>query len=313
MFKKTTKALLTPLVALLIFLTPLFSQANAEWAAPLLQNHPLVGKIYSLEQQAFITEKTLITDLQKSPYVLIGEKHDNEDHHRLELQLLESLINEPHRHVVFEMLTDKQQNKIALLTSDDSLDQIHAKLSWNDKGWPWKDYAPLIQHSLSKGANISAGNINRAIIKQIYQQKNSDTLFNKVRFQTLKNISETAKEQILNQVFESHCQLMPKAQLAPMMSIQLARDASMAHAMLTGDEPSILIAGSFHTQKNMGVPLHLRQVTKQASKTLLLAEVRTNQQQPEDYASLSEADYIWFTPKQVEKDYCEELRLKHKP
>ncbi|WP_169565750.1 ChaN family lipoprotein [Neptunomonas japonica] len=313
MLKKTTKTHLFQCVAFFLFLTPLFSQANSEWSAPLLQNHSLVGKIYSLDDKAFITEKALITDLQKSRYVLIGEKHDNEDHHRLELQLLESLLNKPHTHVVFEMLTDKQQSKIALLTPTDSKSQIHTKLAWNDKSWPWKDYAPLIQRSLSKGANISAGNINRATIKQIYQQKNNDTLFNETPFKTLKNIPEVAKKQILNQVFESHCQLMSKAKLAPMMTIQLARDASMSNAMLTNQEPTILIAGSFHTQKNMGVPLHLRQVTKQTTKTVLLAEVRTNQSQPEDYVSLSEADYIWFTPKQVDKDYCESLREKHKP
>ncbi|BBB29010.1 ChaN family lipoprotein [Neptunomonas japonica] len=312
MLKKTTNSYLFQCVVLFLFLTSLFSQANAEWSAPLLQNHPLVGKIYSLDDQAYITEKTLITDLQKSHYVLVGEKHDNEDHHRLELQLLESLLNKPHTRVVFEMLTDEQQSNIALLSSTDSKDQIHRKLSWNDKGWPWKDYAPLIHNSLLKGANISAGNINRATIKQIYQQKNNDTLFNETPFKTLKNIPEVAKKQILNQVFESHCQLMPKAQLAPMMTIQLTRDASMANAMLIGKEPSILIAGSFHTQKNIGVPLHLRQVTKQTTKTVLLAEVRKNQLQPEDYASLSEADYIWFTPKQVEKDYCASLRDKHK-
>jgi uncharacterized iron-regulated protein len=313
MYKRITTTLLPHIVAFFLFYSPLLSYASTEWSAPLLQNHPLVGKVYSLGDKAFITDKTLVANLQKAHHVLIGEKHDNEDHHRLELQLLESLLNKPHTHVVFEMLTDKQQNNIASLTLNDSKDQIHKKLAWNDKGWPWKDYAPLIQFSLLKGAMINAGNIDRATIMQIYTQKNNDTLFSQARFRTSKNISKAAKDQILNQVFESHCQLMAKAKLVPMMTIQLARDASMANAMLASEEPSILFAGSFHTQKNMGVPLHLRQVTKQTSKTLLLAEVRPNQQQPEDYASLSEADYIWFTPKQVEKDYCNELRLKHKP
>ena len=169
MFKKTAKALFIQQVAFFLFFTPLFSYASTEWSAPLLQNHPLVGKIYSVDDQAFITEKALLANLRRAHYVLIGEKHDNEDHHRLELQLLESLLNKPHTHVVFEMLTDKQQNNIALLTSDDSKDQIRTKLAWNDKGWPWKDYAPLIQNSLKKGASISAGNIHRATINQIYR------------------------------------------------------------------------------------------------------------------------------------------------
>lgn len=312
MFQKTT-ALLSSLVTFFLFLSPLTSKANTVWSAPLLQNHPLVGKIYNVKQEKFISQEILITALKKSPYVLIGEKHDNADHHRLELQLLESLVNKPHTQVVFEMLTDEQQSNISLLKADDNLVQMHEKLAWNDKGWLWSDYAALIQTSISHGAQIRAGNISRPIIKQIYQQNNIDALSNKVRFQTIKNISETAKEQILNQVFESHCQLMPKTKLVPMMTIQLARDASMANAISTSKKPSILIAGSFHTQKNVGVPLHLEKNGDQTSTTLLLAEVKQSGLKPGSYASPDEVDFIWFTPKQVEKDYCEGLRLNHKP
>ena len=292
------------------------NHSDNRWLAPLLQNHLLVGKIYSFEQQQFINEAGLLSELQKTPFVLIGEKHDNSDHHRLEKKILTSLISKQHTNVVFEMLTDQQQPLINTLTSSDTLEQMQQKLEWNDKGWPWEDYGPLINVAVQHNAIITAGNISKSIVHKLYQHQNADQQLSTSRFDTIKSIPESVKEVTLNQVYESHCASMPKDKLIPMVDIQLARDASMANAMIVGASankeplPSILIAGGFHTQKNMGVPLHLSQLTDQPLKTVLLVEVIDNRLLPEEYATSLQADYLWFTPKQSDIDYCASLRNK---
>ena len=316
---------LAPMLGLLSML--LTADANAvanNWLAPLLQNHPLVGQIYSVEQQQFISETALLSALQKTPFVLIGEKHDNADHHRLEEKILTTLSSQAPSHIVFEMLTDEQQPLINTLQPSDTLDQMQHKLHWNDKGWPWKDYGPLINTAAQQGAAIAAGNINSALLKKIYLQGKSTPELATARFNSMQSIPESVKEQILDQVYKSHCETMPKEKLTPMLQIQLARDASMASAMISDTQiinekqrPSISIAGSFHTQKSIGVPLHLRQQTQLSIKTLLLAEVSETNEDPGDYATSLEADFIWFTPKQQDIDYCADLRTKirsqHKP
>ena len=193
---------------------------------------------------------------------------------------------------------------------------MHEKLQWNDKGWPWEDYGPLINIAVQQNAIITTGNISSALLKKIYRQGSSTPELATARFNSMQSIPEQVKEKILDQVYESHCATMPKDKLTPMLNIQLARDASMADAMILSgetDEPqrtSILIAGSFHTQKNIGVPLHLHQLTDQPIKTLRLAEVREEHTKPGDYASDLETDFIWFTPKQADIDYCAGLRSK---
>ncbi|WP_372742144.1 ChaN family lipoprotein, partial [Neptunomonas sp.] len=306
-----------PLLAgLLIMLLPAYASATNHWLAPLLQNHPLVGKIYSLEQQTFISEAELFSQLQKTPYVLVGEKHDNPDHHRLEEKILIALSSEAPAHIVFEMLTDEQQPLVSTLHPNDTLKQMYQKLQWNGKGWPWNDYGPLINTAVQQGASITAGNISSALLKKIYQQGSSAAELATARFNSMLSIPRMVREKILDQVYQSHCETMPKDQLTPMLNIQLARDASMAHAMISDvqteetQRPSILIAGSFHTQKNIGVPLHLSQLTRQRIKTLRLTEVSETDENPEEYATSLEADYIWFTPKQLDIDYCAGLRAK---
>lgn len=311
------------IIGLLIMLLPTYGNAADNWLAPLLQSHPLVGKIYSFEQHAFISEATLLSELQKTPFVLIGEKHDNADHHRLEEKILNAISSKAPSHIVFEMLTDEQQLLVSTLQPSDTLKQMHQKLQWNDKGWPWKDYGPLINTAVQQGATITAGNISSALLKKIYLQGSATPELTTTRFNSLALIPEFVREKILDQVYESHCATMPKEKLTPMLNIQLARDASMAHAMLPDSQmnetqrPSILIAGSFHTQKDIGVPLHLSQLTRQPVKTLLLAEVNETHEAPEDYATAKETDFIWFTPKQLDIDYCADLRTKpdsqHKP
>lgn len=311
------------IIGLLAALFPAYSNAAGNWLAPLLQNHPLVGKIYSLEQKAFLSETELLSELRSTTYVLIGEKHDNTDHHRLEEKILTALNSPTPPYIVFEMLTDEQQLLTNSLQPSDTLQQMHDKLQWNNKGWPWKDYGPLINTAVQQGATITAGNINPELLKRIYKEGSANPELATARFKSMASIAESTRNKILDQIHESHCAMMPKEKLTPMLTIQLARDASMAYAMLhdskknKADRPSILIAGSFHTQKNIGVPLHLRQLTQQPIKTLLLTEVSDSYENPNDYATHQEADYIWFTPRQLDIDYCAGLRTQlsgsHKP
>ena len=104
---------------------------------------------------------------------------------------------------------------------------------------------------------------------------------------------------------------MPHKQLQPMVDIQLARDASMADAMLTHrtSTGAVLIAGGFHVQKSLSVPLHLKARSPELKQAIiLLSEVAEDLTRPEDYLDNRNADYLWLTPKQDEKDHCAEMR-----
>ena len=279
------------------------------WRSPLLQDHLLVGKIYDYQAKTFISEDQLLNKLFASRLLLIGEQHDNPDHHLIEQELLESLLSEPSSQVVFEMIKQDQQTAVDTLSKLDTLNSMKEKVDWDTKGWPWEYYGPLVYTTVQSGAKITAGNLTTATIKTLYRQKNSDDI--DADYPSVSRINEQQQDAILNEIYESHCQSMPKEQLKPMLNIQLARDAYMAKALVSGNfKQSILIVGSFHTQKHNAVPQHLTYYTPIEPTVLLLRSVTSELTAPEQYASLNDADYIWFTPKPSDIDYCAQFKTR---
>lgn len=55
-----------------------------DWRSTSLRDHPLVGTIWSARDGNTVTESELATRIGKAKFVLLGEVHDNSDHHRLQ-------------------------------------------------------------------------------------------------------------------------------------------------------------------------------------------------------------------------------------
>jgi len=284
---------------------------SAETKAPSVQagQHPLSGKIFAVNSGKEISYDALLQQLRKNRFILIGEKHDNPQHHIRELQLLQDLQNKTKTRLVLEMLDEQQGENIPELSPSSSETQIQSQLSWNDRNWPWQDYGPLISSALTDSNQLKAGNLSKPELMHIYQHGLPD----EPRLATASAIPEGIRSTIQQQVYDSHCQTIPLEQMGPMTDIQLSRDASMAYALSNDlEEPmqAILIAGAFHARKDTGVPQHLQQRTSEAVVSILLTEtddtVTTAAEAINNNADM--ADFIWLTPRTEEKDYCASLR-----
>lgn len=288
------------------------TQSEAAPESPSLSaaiSHPLTGKIISMATAQPLSYPQLLDQLKSRRFILLGEKHDNTEHHQRELQLLKSLQQGKNTRLVLEMLDEAQAEHIDQLSAHSSDEQIQTTLHWNDRSWPWQDYGPLISAALKDHNQLNAGNISKPLIMQIYQ----NTLAEQPRLATVKTIPAAIQATIQQQVYDSHCQMIPLDQMGPMTQIQLSRDASMAYALsenLGDKRQAILIAGSFHARKDTGVPLHLQQRSAAAVASILLVEIDMHHNTIEaaiaPYAGM--ADYLWFTGRSAEKDYCASLQ-----
>src|SRR5206468_1524193 len=63
-----------------------------EWESPAERAHPLVGRIWDVKAGAFIGEDVLVARLVASRFVLLGERHDNADHHALQAKLVRAMV-----------------------------------------------------------------------------------------------------------------------------------------------------------------------------------------------------------------------------
>src|SRR5262249_59775917 len=86
----------------------------APWRAPLEREHPLTGRIWDVKGARFVDSAAVTRRLTDARYVLLGEKHDNPDHHAIQAALVRALLASGRRPAVaFEQLTADQAPALA--------------------------------------------------------------------------------------------------------------------------------------------------------------------------------------------------------
>jgi uncharacterized iron-regulated protein len=268
--------------------------------APEGRDHAQLGQIVELASGQVITPQQLVERLAKAPRVLVGEQHDNPDHHALQLWLSRELAAQrPQGSLLLEMLNPDQQARVeqvqAAVRAGRAPRDTFAALAWQP-GWDWGLYGALVQYQLRQPYPLLAANLDRAEIMQIYQAR-----------PTLQGTASTApavQEKLQADIRESHCGLLPDSQIPAMLAVQQQRDRRMAERLLAAPQPAMLLAGAFHVRKDLGVPLHLADLgAGEGNLVLILAEVG---KQP----AADSADYVWYTAANTPEDHCAKLRKK---
>jgi uncharacterized iron-regulated protein len=256
---------------------------------------PVSGEIRDLRSGQVLTAQELLTRLTKPQQLIIGEQHDNADHHAAQLWLLQALGEQrPQGSLLLEMLTPDQQPKVdqvrppATPPSD-----LPGALAWQD-GWDWNLYGPIVRFALKQPFPLLAGNLDNSEIRAFYRQRPG---LNGVR-----SNAASVKATLLEQISDSHCGLLPQSQMPSMLAVQQQRDRRMAERLMAAPTPALLLAGAWHARKDVGVPLHVLDLgAAQAPMVLMLAE-----QGAEVTAAM--ADYVWYTPATPAQDYCAQMR-----
>ena len=289
--------LLSPLVLILLAacqsLPPLPTWQSSEGLA-----HPDVGRIVDLRSGEQISPRRLIDELSGVEQVLVGERHDNLDHHALQGWLLQALAQRREQgSVLLEMINPDQQDEVASVQVSARQgrwpDDLVTALAWQ-KGWEWHLYAPLVSYVLAKPYPVLSANLDRAEITNIYRR---------IPRLTGAAADESVQETLLTQIRVSHCGMLPESQLPAMLAVQQQRDRRMAEQVESAPKPATLFAGAFHVRRDVGVPLHLAtQNDGSDERVLVLADAGDN------LWSAGQADFVWYTPAQPLRDYCADLR-----
>lgn len=262
---------------------------------PVAAPPPVSGEIRDLHSGQVLTAQALLTRLAKPQQLIIGEQHDNADHHAAQLWLLQALGEQrPQGSLLLEMLTPYQQPKVdqVRLAATPPAD-LAAALDWQD-GWDWNLYAPIVRFALTQPYPLLAANLDDSEIRAFYRQPPA--------LSGVRSNAATVKATLLEQISDSHCGLLPKSQMPAMLAVQQQRDRRMAERLLVAPAPALLLAGAWHARKDVGVPLHVVDLgAAQAPTVLMLAE-----QGAEVTAAM--ADYVWYTPSTPAQDYCAQMR-----
>ncbi|TCD23094.1 iron(III) ABC transporter [Pseudomonas sp. IC_126] len=265
------------------------------WQSPEGLAHPDLGQIIDLRSGERLSAQQLVRELADVDQVLIGERHDNPDHHALQRWFLQALAQRREQgSLLLEMLNPDQQKRVARVQASIGRGQwpadLPGALDWQ-KGWDWDLYAPVVEYALAQPYPMLAANLDRAEITDIYRRKPQLTGV---------AAAEPVQKELLAQIRVSHCNMLPEAQLPAMLAVQQQRDRRMADQLNAAPKPAVLLAGAFHVRRDLGAPLHL---VNRDTKVLMLAEVG-------EALSAEQADIVWFTPAQPQQDHCAEFGTK---
>lgn len=294
-------------------------EMTEHWKSPLYRDHLLAGRIWKPADGRFATADEIYAALKKADFVLIGEKHDNADHHELQARLVSEMAALGRRPaLVFEMLTESQQAALDTHLANDPGDAagLGAAVGWEKTGWPdWKTYQPIAEQALDNNMPLLVGGLDRDMTRRIARE-GPDAL-GKERVMSLMldlPVAEDARADMREVIFDSHCGQLPELMLDPMLSITLAKDAVMADRMIEARGPqtdvAVLIAGGGHARMDWGVPMHLkRRIPNARIVTVGLAEVGKDLLDPAAHAERHDGvapfDFVWFTPRVDNDDPCE--------
>lgn len=283
------------------------------WQSPLLQDHPLVGRIYDVRRRTPIAEDELVSRLRDARFVLLGERHDNPDHHMLQARLVNaSLFGRRSGVVAFEMFDFGDQPAIDSHFQKSPMDVsgLEAAVGWKDKGWPaWPMYEEIVQGAVERGARIVAANLPRADVMKAAKTATfavGDETFD------VPALPEPLRADLEEEMFHAHCEHLPRNMMGMMATAQVARDAAMARQLLRTDrgQGTVLIAGNGHVRVDRGVPWHLQhQGVTGGIVSVAMIEVRESWTDafPSD-GDPTPYDFVWITPAWERGDPCAEFQ-----
>ena len=194
--------------------------------------------------------------LDDADIIIIGEVHDNPEHHRRQAELIEAISPSA---IAFEMLSPEQA-EIANSTSRRDAG-LADEIDWASGGWPdWSLYQPVFEaagSALLYGMALPKESVQAAVADGAAAVFGDDAgRFGLAR--SLPPAEQSAREAHQQEV---HCGMLPDSLLAGMVEAQRLRDAAFARTALKAlDEtggPVIVITGSGHARLDWGMPAAL--------------------------------------------------------
>jgi uncharacterized iron-regulated protein len=291
------------------------------WRTTLGQGNPLAGRIWDVDAGRFVDADRLVTRLVPGRFVLLGEQHDNADHHRLQAWLLRQLIARGRRPAVgFEMFETTDAPAIARYLAGAPRDAagLGDAVDWGRSGWPpWELYRPIAAAALEAGLPIVATNLPRSVARTLSRKGVAGV---DPALAASLGLDRPLPPELLapltTEIRDAHCGQIPESMVGGMVAAQRARDAQIARSLAEAAtaDGGLLIAGAGHVRTDRGVPVVLAALAPGARVlSVTFVEVSDDRREPRSYAerfgvSALPFDFVWFTPRVDDRDPCERFR-----
>lgn len=306
------------------------------WQSQLHRDHPLAGRIWSKAAGGLVSTQEYGSSLANARFVLLGEVHDNPDHHALQAWAISTIAKLRGARIV-EGAPQMDIMAMEMLTpgEDEALDRFYGRnakvprrrtakdfgrmMRWDKLGWPdFSMYEPIVAAALNSHLVIRAASPTRELGRKVAADgfgALGDGVAERLKLTT--PLAAPLDAALGDDIREGHCGLLPEGGIPAMVRVQRLRDATMAETMLSvGDwKGAILIAGNGHVRRDRGAPWYLAERSIDPAKMIAVehVEVREGEIEPAGYIPRAPdgapaADFVVFTPAVSRPDPCEGMR-----
>jgi uncharacterized iron-regulated protein len=281
--------------------------------------HPLIGKIWDMNSRRFMDEAALHAMMDKADVLLLGETHDNPQHHELQLRLLKARIDSGARPALMmeQLDTDSQPAlDLALADSDpgEALNAATGLITFTDRQF----YRPFLAAAIDNKLPVIAANISSQQLQPVIWNGFAAYDAAALKRMAVENVwSDSRQTFMLSHIGGAHCGQIRDELRAGLTRSQRLRDALMADAGIPSIGRGIVaIVGSSHARRDVGMPLYLA-ARDPAAHILSIAfvEVIPGLDAPETYETESASgsppfDVIWFSSRVERADPCADYGKK---
>jgi uncharacterized iron-regulated protein len=275
--------------------------------------HPLAGKVWDVAAQKFVEPAVLLQRASAAKFVLLGEIHDNPEHHRIQATILRAVADGRRPALVMEQYDRNQQEKINTIVQGAGSDKLSDLGKLMRKSWEWEAYAPLAKLALQQHLPVLAANLSRDELRTVSRTGFGALGAGEEQRLALETVWSPARQsQLMSDISEGHCGKVAPHMAAAIAKAQRARDAVMADTLLLSKQAgAVALVGRGHARRDMAIPLYLAARAPQAT-VLSLGMVEVDA--PTDPAAYVQGplgplyDYVWFTTRVVRKvDPCDSI------
>ncbi|MBM3365117.1 MAG: ChaN family lipoprotein [Betaproteobacteria bacterium] len=261
------------------------------------------AQIIDLHSGQEISERMLVDRLRAQDIVLLGELHDNAQHHALRAQLIQHIAGDQLTVIAEHLPSGARVKREGPLLAD-----LEAA-GFDAKGWQWPLHSPLFDAVSGAKLPLIGGNLPKGFSKQLFWQGESALPTAMARAYKTASLSADASRQLDQDLINGHCGKLPEKYLQPMRLVQRATDLSMAQALLD-HVPSVLVAGNGHVRKDYGVPQVLGAIAP-ALKITAVGFYEADSPREELVKSLAgRYDIVWLSKPAERADPCENFKIK---
>lgn len=276
-----------------------------------LADHPLVGRIYDSRARRWVEPRHVETAVASARFALLGERHGNPEHHRLQARLIAVAARGRRLAVVLEQIETSRQAAIDACRAEcvDFAAELGPRVDWAASGWPaYALYRPILDVVGAESAVLLAGNPGAKRVRALGRGEAPEAHEAQWLEAASQPLAAPGRERLVADLVQGHCGFLQPAAAEPMVRAQRVRDAAFAATLRRGAEAAeaaVLVAGSGHVRRDYGVPTLLADGT---SVVVGFTEVAPGAREPEAYGALDAYDYLWFTARVDEPDPCAKMR-----